>query len=43
MLIKVPELPVSDAPFCMAYHKDRIAVSMMSVVKVWLLISGASH
>lgn len=41
VLIKVPELSGSSAPICMTYHKDRIAVSVMSVVKVWLLISGA--
>ncbi|KIM49515.1 hypothetical protein M413DRAFT_438701 [Hebeloma cylindrosporum] len=30
----------ADTPLCLAYRKDRIAVSMPSGVKVWLLISG---
>ena len=30
----------ADTALCLAYEKDRIAVSMPSGVKVWLLISG---
>ncbi|KAF8968318.1 hypothetical protein BDZ97DRAFT_1916158 [Flammula alnicola] len=39
-LLTVPEVPSTEVPFCIAYVKDRIAVSMPSGVKVWLLISG---
>ncbi|KAF8164009.1 WD40-repeat-containing domain protein, partial [Pholiota molesta] len=39
-LLMVADARVADIPFCMAYAKDRIAVSMPSAVKVWLLISG---
>jgi len=30
----------ADTPLCLAYEKDRIAVSMPSGVKVWIFISG---
>ena len=39
-LLSLKNGPSSDVPVCMTYAKDRIAISTLAGVKVWLLISG---
>lgn len=39
-LLSLQNGPSSDVPVCMTYAKDRIAISTLAGVKVWLLISG---